>query len=186
MIRLFALIPVLFLAACGSADLRVAPPQLVAATADRVSIRYHSVEVTTVTMPVYAASEEIVVATADGSLAPLGPLWSDEPARAMTLEIAEGLGAATNKLIAPSPWPFRDLADARLDIRVADFYATQTGLFRISGQYFVAPEASGRNVARSFAVDAPIGPDLTPSAIAAARAEAIRSLVAIILRDGLR
>lgn len=185
MMRAFALLPFLVLAACGPGDLRVAPPTPAPTQTERVAIRYHSVEVTTVTMPVYAASEEIVVSTADGTLAPLGPLWSDEPARAMTLEIAQALGDATRKLIAPSPWPFRDLADARLDIRVADFYATDTGLFRISGQYFVAPEASGRNVARAFTVEAPVGADLTPTDITAARAEAIRRLVALILRDGL-
>ncbi|MBS8225148.1 PqiC family protein [Vannielia litorea] len=189
MTRLLAiLLAAVALAACSGADIRVAPAGVAAPTAptERVSIRYRSVEVALVTMPTYATTEEIVIAAADGTVVPIGALWSDEPARAMTLQLARELGVVTSRIVAPEPWPFRDRADARVDVRVEDFHATQRGTFRIAGQYYVAPEEAGREVARGFAVEAPIVGAPTAASIASARTAATGRLVVAIARDSLR
>ncbi|MBY6048431.1 PqiC family protein [Vannielia litorea] len=186
--RLLALLAALALTACSGDDIRVAPGGQVAPAppSERVGIRYGSVEVVLVTMPTYATTEEIMVAAEGGTLVPLGALWSDEPARAMTLQLARELGVVTGRVVAPEPWPFRDPADARIDVRVEDFHATRRGTFRVAGQYYVAPEDQGREVARGFAVEAPIQGELTASTVAAARTAAVGRLVVALARDGLR
>ena len=188
MTRLLALPLALALTACSGEDIRVAPAGLVAPAAptERVSIGYRSVEVATVTMPTYATTEEIMIVGEGGTLVPLGPLWADEPARATALQIARELGVVTGRIVAPEPWPFRDPADARLDVRVEDYHATRRGTFRIAGPYFVAPEEGGREVARGFSVEAPIRGDASAASIARARTEAISELVLGVARDSLR
>ncbi len=185
--RLPALIAALTLLGCSETEIRVAPAgeTVAASPTERVGIAYRSIEVATVTMPIYATTEEIVVSGKDGTLVPLGPLWSDEPARAMTLQIARELGVVTNRIVAPEPWPFRDPAQARIDVRVEDYHATRRGTFRVAGQYFVAPEGGGREVARGFSIEAPIHGRPTAANIASARTLAIRQLVLGIARESL-
>ena len=178
----------LFLAACSGPDIRIAPVELAPAAvpSDRVSIAYRSVEVGAATLPSYATSEEIFAQKDDGTLLPLGPLWSDDPARALILQVARDLGTVTGRLVAPDPWPFREFADVKVDIRVADFYVTAGNAFRLAGQYFVAPDSGRRNRARSFAIEIPIVEEGAPALIAAARDAAVRQLAIEIARDGLR
>lgn len=176
-----------FLAACSAPDVRVPPvaPSAIAPE-DRVSIRFASVEVTTVTLPTYANSEDIVAEAQDGTLVPLGPLWSDEPSRAVTLQVAQVLRDLTGQTVAPEPWPFRDFAQARLDIRFADFHATALGTFRIAGQYFVAPDEGGRDISKSFDIEVTVAGEGSANDISVARTTAINRLTREIARDGLR
>lgn len=183
------LVPVLLISAalaltgCAS-DKRFGAPTPV--PQERVSISYRTVEVVQATLPAYASAEEITVREADGAIAPLGPLWADDPSRALTLQLARDLGAITGAVTAPAPWPFRSLPDARVDVRVEDFLATEDGVFLLSGQYFVAPETGGRDRARRFAFTVPLADPATPGGIVAARGSAVSRLALDIAQNALR
>lgn len=177
------------LAACTTPELRVAPaaPETApdATPSARQAIPFASVEMALVTMPIYAATEEIFAQQADGTLALSGLLWADEPPRAVTLDLVRHVREITGALVAPDPWPFRTFAQVRLDVRVRAFYPTATGTFLLSGQYFVAPEESGPDRARSFRLEQPIAGD-GAAALAEARARAVRALAEDIVERGLR
>lgn len=173
------------LAACSAPEPRFdAPP---AAGFEKVSSRYARIEVALVTLPIYAEGEEIHARDASGAILPLGPLWADEPGRAVTLQIARDLDAITGRLVAPEPWPFRDYPDVKVDVRLQDFYATERGTFRLSGQVFVAPEENGPDRAKTFEIEAVIpGEKPGPAQIASARAAAVSELSLFIAQNGLR
>ena len=181
----FALPFTLALAACSAPEPRFDAAPTVAS--EKISSRYGRIEVATVTLPIYAEGEEIHARDASGAILPLGPLWADEPGRAVTLQIARDLDAMTGRLVAPEPWPFRDFPDVRVDVRVQDFYATERGTFRLSGQVFVAPEEDGPDRAKPFEIEARIpGETAGPAQIAAARAAAVSQLSSFIAKNGLR
>jgi uncharacterized lipoprotein YmbA len=155
--------------------------------AERVGISYRTVEVLQVSLPTYAASEEIYVRGADGALTSSSDLlWADEPSRAVTLELTRYLSQITGAQVAPEPWPFADRAGARVDVRVEDMYAAADGRFIMTGQYFAAPEAEGRDRSGLFSLSAPIAGEGGVAAIAAARGQVVRDLAAEIARRGLR
>lgn len=181
---LSALTLTIALAACGGPEVRFGDPAPV--PSERVRAVYRSLEVMTVTMPSYALTEEIHAQDATGAVTPLGPLWTDEPDRAVTLQLARDLGAITGALVAPEPWPFRDPAAARIDVRVEDFLAVAGGGFRLSGQYFVAPDYGGRNRSGRFSIEVPIDGAVSAAAIARARGEAVSRLAIEIAQAGLR
>lgn len=172
------------LTACGGKDIRFSQPEIAPAT--RVSTAYRSIEVATVSLPTYAESEEIMAQAPDGGISALGPLWADEPGRAVTLQLARDLGTITGRLSAPEPWPFRDYADVKLDVRVESFVATAGGMFLMSGQYFVAPDTGGANRSKAFRIEVPIAGKGGPEAIATARAAAVSQLAVAIAKNGLR
>ena len=136
-------------------------------------------------LPTYAASEEIFVAEPGGAITPLGPLWADDPGRAMTLQLARDIGTITGAQAAPEPWPFRDYAAAKVDVRLEDMLATGTGQFRLSGQFFVAPDEGGRDRSGSFAIEVPLPEEPSAAAIATARSAAVTELAEQIARRGL-
>ncbi|MBB94143.1 MAG: hypothetical protein CML68_06040 [Rhodobacteraceae bacterium] len=152
----------------------------------RVSSRYLAIEIVQATLPTYGAEEQIYVRDKDGGIAALGPLWADDPARSVTLQLARDLGQITGAIAAPAPWPFRDLADVRVDVRIEDFLATAEGSFLLSGQFYVAPEMGGRSRARRFAYSEPVGDAGSAAAIAAARGAALTRLAVDIAQNGLR
>lgn len=173
------------LAGCGSDALRYSVPPAPVAS-ERIGIAYRSVEVLEVSLPTYAASEEIYVRGADGALTSSSDLlWSDDPARAVTLELTRYLAQTTGAQVAPEPWPFSDRAAARVDVRVEDMYAAGTS-FIMTGQFFAAPESGGRDRSGLFSLSAPIAEDGGAAAIAAARGQVVRDLASEIARRGLR
>lgn len=181
----------LSLAACGGIEERFDTPPLRAdapssAPLTKVPSRYSRIEVIAVTLPTYAEGEEIHVRGASGAITPLGPLWADEPGRGVTQQIARDLDAITGRLVAPEPWPFRDLPNVRVDIRIQDFYATEAGTFRVSGLAFVAPEEAGPDRSTRFEIETPIAGEGGPADIAAARAAAVSELAVFVARNGLR
>ncbi|WP_375686997.1 membrane integrity-associated transporter subunit PqiC [Pseudooceanicola sp. LIPI14-2-Ac024] len=190
----YGLIPLVLsaglLAGCGETPVRFAPPVPTpgaAATVERVGIAYSSVEVLEVSLPSYANSDEIYVREGDGGLRKKsGVLWTDEPSRAMTLELSRTLSQITGRRVAPEPWPFADRAQARVDVRVEEMFADGDTRFVISGQYFVAPEDGGRDRAGVFTLAAPVATDGGPAALAAARGQVVRELAQLIARQGLR
>lgn len=174
------------LAGCTSTAERFAVPAP-AAPMERQSIAYRSVELREVSLPTYAASEEIYVRDASGALTSSPSLlWADDPARAMTLEMARLMGQATGARVAPEPWPFRDRAGAIVEVRVEEMQPGTDGSFRLSGQYFVASDSGTRDRSGTFALVQSFDPAGGASAVAAARGAAVRDLTAQIARDGLR
>jgi len=182
---LLSLLAAAFLVGCDSVEPRFdAAYDTVAA--ERVSTRYARIEIATVSLPAYAQSEEIHVRDETGAIVPLGPLWTDAPDRAVTLELAQRLDAQTGRLVAPEPWPFRDFPDVKVDVRLDTFLATAEGAFKLAGQVFVAPEDGGADRALRFEFLAgPTGIE-GPSGIANARNAAVAQLADFIARKGLR
>lgn len=174
------------LAACGGPELRYAVPQI--APEEKVSIAFASVELRDITLPTYAALEEIYVETPEGVITPAEDLlWADDPGRAATLELARALRLTTGARVASEPWPFDDFAEARVEVRLEEFLADAQGQFRVAGQYFVATrDALGRDRAETFAIAVPIPQATGAAGLAAARATAMTKLATLIAKDGLR
>ncbi|PVA09154.1 hypothetical protein DC366_15710 [Pelagivirga sediminicola] len=175
----------LALSACGGTpDARVAVPRADAGQSQRIA--YSSVALREVSLPTYAASEDIYISGADGVISPgAGLLWADEPARAITLELTRYLAQITGARVASEPWPFLERAQAEVELRIEEMLAHADGTFRLSGQYFVAPE-NGRDRANFFSLAAPIGGTFSAQDIAAARGAVMRQLAGEIAAKGLR
>lgn len=185
-----AALALLLLAACGPAPVRVPVPQ--APVGEPVAIAFAAVEVREVSLPLYAEGEDIFVQSG-GGLSPLaGAQWADDPARALTLDLARALSDLTGARVAPEPWPFEEDAGAVVDVRVSEIVARTgaagaPGAFVLEGQAYVgAREGEGRDSAQDFAIAVPLPEGAGPGAIAAARAEATRALARQIAERGLR
>ena len=172
------------LAACGAATERyiVAAPQ----ATERQRIAFRAVEIRDVSLPAYAADDEIVRRATDGRVLSDGVLWADTPDRAVALELSRHLALITGARVASNPWPFEALPDARLDLRFETLVADETGSYRASGQYFVAvgdgrPERSGL-----FDLTVAFDPEAGPAAVAAARGQIILDLAGDLARRALR
>lgn len=181
--RVLSLLTLLALAACGSPErFAVAPPPIL----EKTRIAFASVEVRDVSLPSYAASDEIHTQTDDGTLISSSDvLWADAPERAIALELSQNLARLTDRRIASEPWPFEAFPDARLEVRFAELVATTSGVFSTSGQYFVAVE-NGRERSGLFDLAVPFDPAGGPNAIARARGQLILDLAEYIAQNGLR
>ncbi len=180
---LIALTVPLLLAACGGDTMRFATPAV--PSGERILISVSQLEVREVSLPTYARSEEIWRETPAGALeADSRVLWADEPSRGVTMELARHLSVITGANVAAEPWPFEDLPQARLIVRVDEMVAGADSRFRMTGQYFVARLSAGRNLSGGFSVSAPIVPDSGSPGIAAARATAVRDLARQIAASG--
>ncbi|MSU88417.1 hypothetical protein GE300_02150 [Rhodobacteraceae bacterium 2CG4] len=176
----------LALAGCGSTEgpLRYEVP--IPAPQERVRIAAGSVELREVTLPLYAELETIHYAAADRSLrSDTEVLWADDPVRAVARGLVESLSALTGARVAESPWPLAEQPDAELEVRFDRLVADADGIFRASGQYYIARRgADGADVARSFAASAPYaGTDL--SSLAAAKGAVIAQVARQIAEGGL-
>jgi uncharacterized protein len=175
----------LTLAACGgnSESFAVRAPQ----PAEQVRIAFGAVEVRDVSLPTYAASDEIYVQDGGGKLNSSSKvLWADLPERAVALELSQNLARMTGRRIASEPWPFEAYPDARLEVRFAELVATTAGEFRTSGQYFVGVLDGGQERSGLFNLSVRYNPDGGPAAIAAARGQLILNLATFIAKEGLR
>ncbi len=171
-------------AACGSPErFAVVTPEIT----QKARIAFASVEVKDVSLPSYAASDEIHTQTDDGTLISSSDiLWADAPERAIALELSQNLARLTDRRIASEPWPFEAFPDARLEVRFASLVATTNGTFATSGQYFVAVSDGGRERSGLFELNVPFDPTGGPNAIARARGQLILDLAQFIARDGLK
>ncbi|WP_299848288.1 ABC-type transport auxiliary lipoprotein family protein [uncultured Roseovarius sp.] len=175
----------LTLTACGgTSDLYpVIPP----AVTETVRIGFRSVEVRDVSLPAYAAADEIAVQDANGKLITKGDvLWADNPERAVALELARNLARLSGAHVASEPWPLEAFPDARLEVRFESLVASADGQFRTSGQYFVGVTTGRRERSGFFELAVPFDPDGGPQAIASARGQVILDLATYIARNGLR
>ncbi|MFN3664048.1 membrane integrity-associated transporter subunit PqiC [Yoonia sp.] len=142
-----------------------------------------SAMVRTVSLPTYAAVEDIPLQDASGLItADSGILWADDPQRAITLAISSTLAQITNADVGPEPWPFIGLPDVAIDIRVTRMIAGSDGTFQLAGQYFVGGDGVDfRDTARSFDIRQPMT-DQSLGAISAAQSAAVLTLTEQIAR----
>ncbi|MEM6479842.1 MAG: ABC-type transport auxiliary lipoprotein family protein [Pseudomonadota bacterium] len=179
--HLFSLLLLFALAACGGSETLVATPQV--KLAEHGKSKFSDIEVIDVSLPVYAASEAIAIVTEDG-LTRSSLLWADDPTRAVTLALTRNLKEITGARIASEPWPFDSFPKARIDVRVEALLVSETAL-TFSGQYFVADlEGRGRDHAHLFEIITKM-PDLSASAAARGRAEAVAILAQRIAKEAL-
>lgn len=172
------------LAACSGTAVRI--PVAAPSVGDTIKTSIRSLEVRDVSLPDYAAAEEIYIESADGTLSSSSDvLWADVPVRAISLELSRNLAELTGKRIAAEPWPFESFPQARLEVRMDQLLAGADGVFRASGQYFVASFEGGRDRSGFFRLSAPYDPAGGASAIAQARGEVIVQLARLIARDSL-
>ncbi len=175
----------LTLSACGATpDLySVATP----AVTEKTRISFRMVEVRDVSLPSYAAADEIAVQDETGKLVTNDKaLWADSPERAVALELAGILARLSGAQVASEPWPFEALPDARLDVRFESLLAGSDGQLRASGQYFVGVADGRRERSGQFDLSVPFDPEGGPQAIAQARGRVILDLATKIAKEGLR
>ena len=174
----------LFLAACGSAErFAVSTP----AVTEKIGIAFSSVEVRDVSLPSYAAADEIHLRSADGTLKSSSDiLWADAPERSVALELSGNLAQMTGRVVASEPWPFEAYPSARLEVRFSDLVATSDGVFHTKGQYFVAVRDGGRERSGLFDLSVAFDPNGGPNAIARARGRLILDLSRYIAVNGLK
>ncbi|MFD1160198.1 PqiC family protein [Roseovarius aestuarii] len=175
----------LALTACGGTpDLY---PVTSPAISEQTRISFRAVEIRDVSLPTYAAADEIAVQDETGKLVTdSGTLWADSPERAVALELAGNLARLSGARVASEPWPFEAFPDARLDVRFESLLAGADGQFRAAGQYFVGVTDGRRERSGLFNLAVPFDPAGGPQAIARARGRVILDLATHIARNGLR
>lgn len=114
--------------------------------------------VRSVSLPSYAAAEEISVESPEGLITTDGAvLWADDPERATTLTITRHLNEILSATVGPDPWPFAGIPDVAIEVRVEEMLAGNDGMFTLRGQYFIGGDGIDYpNRARSFAFTAPL------------------------------
>ncbi|WP_299784015.1 ABC-type transport auxiliary lipoprotein family protein [uncultured Roseobacter sp.] len=173
------------LAACGAAPDRYIVPSPEAA--DRQRIAFRAVEIREISLPAYAASDEISLQGLDGRVTSDGAvLWADTPERAVALELARHLARLSGARVASAPWPFESFPDARLELRFESLVANDAGQFVATGQYFVAVTDGRRERSGVFDLAVAFDPAGGPQAIAAARGQIILDLARFVAVNGLR
>lgn len=167
----------------------------------RVRAAVGTLLVRTVSLPSYAADEQIAYQDTDGAVRTRDVgLWADQPERATTLNISRQLNAMTSAKVAPEPWPLPEPPQGVVDIRVETFITTRENTFVLSGQYFIGSEipdpiqpsdpdkslielpAPLPDKARVFDIVIPM-PDQATGSIATAQAAALKGLSEQIARD---
>lgn len=169
------------LTACSGTQTRIATP---AVTSDlQLNAFVGSALVQTVSLPAYAAAEELAVETAPGVITSTGDLlWADDPERAVTLRLASHLDQILTATVGPDPWPFPGLPDVGIDVRVTDMLAQADGTYRLAGTYFVGGDGIDfRNTSSAFDIVIPLA-DAEAATVAQAQAAAILTLAEDIAR----
>ncbi len=192
-IRFICLAP-LVLFGCGE----TADPVRYAATVpvqdNRVSIPVKTISLREVSLPSYASEEGIAIADGGGAITTAPErLWADDPTRAVTLRLTNALADLTGRVVASDPWPFREDAEAVVEVRIETFVAEASGQFVAQGRYYVAhqlEDEDGEQVRKdraiSFRLVQPFDPDGGFQSIAEARTRIISALAHDIARRGLR
>lgn len=169
------------MAACSSSTARLDMAHM---TSDvRLRSAVNTAIIRTVSLPTYAAAEELAIETADGLIISNEEvLWADDPARALTLTLAHNIGDITRAKVGPDPWPFVGLPDVAIDVRITRMIAGADGVFDLEGQFFVGGDGIDFNdTTNSFAIKVPYDTP-TPAIIADAQARAILALSERIAR----
>lgn len=103
-----------------------------------------SVEIRDVTLPRYAAADEISLQNADGAVRALpSTAWADVPQRTVTLTLSRNIGTILNARVAVEPWPFTQPPAAEVSVQVDRMLVGSDNVLRLAGQYAIAPRDSG-------------------------------------------
>ncbi len=182
MIRLVSVLMLAALTACTSTPANRLDFSPVASDL-KVRAFVGSVMLRTVSLPTYAAAEEIAIEVAPGIIgSDANILWADDPERAVTLAMTQQLDDILSATVGPEPWPFVGLPDVAVEVRVAQMLAGADGVFRLSGQYFVGGDGIDyRNSSHQFDLSEPLVGEGV-SAIATAQARAVLRLSEDIAR----
>lgn len=169
------------LAACSGSTTRLDMSQVSSTLDLRAAVS--SAMVRTVSLPTYAAAEELSFETPEGLIiSDETVLWADDPARAVTLAVARTMGEILKADVGPDPWPFVGLPDVAIDVRVSRMVTNAAGVFELEGQYFIGGD--GIDYPRSttaFAIAKPLTGE-GAAGIADAQARAIVALSEEIAR----
>lgn len=180
-LRILATVSVAALAGCSGFDTQIPVP--VVESDLRLQPLVSSLEVRDVSLPRYAAADEIVLLDENGGLETIsGNLWADTPTRASTTALADAIGEITGARVAAEPWPFAEPPSAQVQVRVSTMHGDASGLFRLKGQYAISPVASSlSDRSGRFDISVPLRGD-TPQAVAQAQATAFAQLSETIAR----
>lgn len=177
---------ILGLAGCSGPVTQVAVPPV--QTELRLRAMVGSLEVRDISLPRYAASDDIVRGGADGGIDTLpATAWADTPERALTLRLVDALDRITGARVAAEPWPFAEPPAASVTIRVTDALgrpgpADAPGRFEMRGSYAISPVASDlADRAGRFDIAVPLD-DGGPAALAAAQSAALGELAETLAR----
>lgn len=173
------------LAGCGTPPPeRIALPRVTSEA--KVRVPYRTIELRQISLPTYAAQEEIFAETPAGVLTgDPALLWADDPARSLTMAVSRNLGQITGAQVAAEPWPFADPAAVTVEIRLDSMVAGADGQYRLAGQYFVAPYDIGpRPRSGDFQLQRPYDPALGARGAAAALGALSSDLAELIAREG--
>lgn len=128
-----------------------------------------------VSLPQYAADQEIAFQTPDGAVR-TNPkqIWADDPRRSITLALAAQISDLSGARVIAEPWPLTDLPQRQIEVRVDRLLAASDNTVRLSGNYYVSA-SDGADVVRRFDISVPMTGE-GPSAIAAAQSQAVTAL----------
>ncbi len=180
-LEILALTAVLF-GCSGESSIALYPLDQVPAST-RISIPYQTVELRSVSLPLYAEAEEIPILVDDGSIRTNSDLlWADAPERAVTEQLVRSLAGITGAVVAAEPWPLEDFPTLRIEVRVNRLLASGTGPLEFTGTWFAsARDRRGRDVTQPFEISVPFeGEGL--AARTTAQSEATRQLAELIAK----
>lgn len=142
-----------------------------------------SVMLRDVSLPTYAAAEEIAQEVAPGIIESSADiLWADDPARAVTLAMTRHLDGILSATVGPDPWPFVGLPDVAVEVQVSEMVARADGTFHFSGQYYLGGDGIDYpNSSRRFDYSIPLSGEGI-DAVALAQGQAILALSEDIAR----
>lgn len=173
-------------AACSGPVTQVAVPPV--ETELRLRPIVGSLEVRDMSLPRYAASDDIVRAGAGGGIDTLrSTVWADTPERGLTLRLVDALDRITGARVAAEPWPFAEPPAASVTIRVTDALgqlgsAEVPGRYVLRGSYAISPVASDlADRAGRFEFAVPLADD-SPQALATAQSAALGELAETLAR----
>ncbi len=180
--KVFGVALALVLAGCSGPPLAqylIDPP----ASSLRLQPLVASVEIRDVSLPRYAAADEISLRGPDGAVRAIrGSAWADVPQRTVTRTLASNIGTILDNRVAAEPWPFAEPPAVEVTVLVDRMLAGADGIFRLTGQYAVAPrDAAISDRSGRFDIAKPIQAD-SLNAIAAANGAALVELSEIIAR----
>lgn len=190
MTRVTLVLPIMALAAIsacsdgtGTERFLIDPPTSATVTEDQLG----ATELREVSLPDYAAADEVPWQTADGIVrSSSGKLWADDPQRAFTITLARAISEISGAAVIPEPWPLASPPQRKLDVRVEKALAANDGFYRLKGRYFISDESNGgagTSHTRSFDIAVPIN-EAEPKAIAQAMSQAITLLAEQIAQIG--
>lgn len=175
----FALLLTTTIFACSTANVAQYPINGVELETARASGT--TIEVLEVSLPLYMQGEEIPMMGEDGAIhTDPNAVWADEPARAISLNLAEALSRLSGGVVSVEPWPLDDPASRRLDVRVKTLLAGNDGNLKFSGQYFLVSESGKRPKVEWFDISVPLD-SKTGASIANATGLATQQLARQIL-----